>query len=87
MVGDVLQTLTKPIARDPEHGALSTLWAAVAPDAADYESGSYFTDPKELGKESNKASDPELMQNFWRVSQEVIKQVVGQDALIDWKSQ
>lgn len=57
----------------------------MAPEAADHEQGAYFTDPKELGKESGKADGEGLMQNFWRTSQEVIKQVLEAEGLVDWK--
>ncbi|KAL7006271.1 hypothetical protein EMMF5_004157 [Cystobasidiomycetes sp. EMM_F5] len=85
VIGTALQAATKPIARSPEHGSLSILWASVAPEAADYPQGTYFTDPKEPGKETKQADDQELVQNFWKNSQEVVKQVIGQDGLIDWK--
>ena len=83
-IGKLAASVTKQVFRSPDHGALCALWAAVAPEAANYDQGSYFTDPKEIGKEIEEGNDHELMQNFWQTSQAVIKEVAGQDALIDW---
>ena len=82
-VGSIVRNVTKPLARSPEHGSLCILWASVAPDATEFPNGSYFSDPKEPGKETSQASSDELMDNYWRTSQEVIKQVVP-DGLVDW---
>lgn len=86
VAGTLLKNATKPVFRSPEHGSLSILWASVAPDAVEYPQGSYFTDPKELGKESKKADDEVLVQKFWNTSQEVIKQAVGENALQPWNT-
>lgn len=45
-----------------------------------------FTDPAELGKESSESDDPELIENFWRNSQEIIEEVAGKDALVSWNA-
>lgn len=46
----------------PDQGAISALWAGTAPDArmGGYEQGSYFTEAKEEGKETNEAQDQEV---------------------------
>jgi len=84
VIGNAMRSVTKPVFRSPEHGSLSILWASVAEDAASYPQGTYFSDPKEPGKETKQADDDVLMQNFWKTSQEVIKEVVGPDALLPW---
>lgn len=86
IVGEAMTRAFKPLARSPDHGALCALWAAVAPDAADYKQGSYFTDPKEEGQEIADGRDETLMQNFWQNSLAIIKEVAGQDALGEWHS-
>lgn len=83
-LGEAMLATIKPVMRTPEHGSLSLLWASVAPEASEYEQGTYFTDPKEPGKETSQGKDMDLADNFWNTSQEVIKQVVGPDALIPW---
>jgi hypothetical protein len=46
----------------PDQGAISALWASVAPDARseEYENGSYFTEAKEKGEETEEARDQEV---------------------------
>lgn len=46
----------------PDQGAISALWAGLAPDARDpkWQQGSYFTEAKEEGKETEEARDQEV---------------------------
>lgn len=63
LAGTVLGAVVRPLARHPDQGALSALWASVAPDTLDeskYPNGSYFSDPKVLGQESNEGKDQEV---------------------------
>ncbi|KAK4699834.1 hypothetical protein P7C70_g6420, partial [Phenoliferia sp. Uapishka_3] len=85
-VGAVMGAVTRPFMRRPDQGSLSALWALVAPDARspDWENGSYFTDPKQLGGPSNESQDQELVDNFWTGSERVIQKVTP---LGSWKSQ
>lgn len=46
--------------------------------------GWYFSDPGQPGKESAQASDPQLGQALWVLSEKLIKVKLGEDALIDW---
>ncbi|BGP34578.1 hypothetical protein JCM10296v2_006400 [Rhodotorula toruloides] len=80
-IGKVVETLVRPILRAPDDGALSTLWAATAPEAreGEFENGSYCTDPAELGKETSEATDPELINNFWSTSLSILEKVVGKE--------
>ncbi|KAL8291739.1 hypothetical protein RQP46_001997 [Phenoliferia psychrophenolica] len=79
VVGAVMGAVTRPFMRRPDQGALSALWALVAPDARDsvYENGTYFSDPKQLGQRSNEAKDQNLIDNFWTGSEEVISSVAS----------
>jgi hypothetical protein len=36
------------------------------------------------GKESNQASDPALGAALWNLSEKIIKDKLGEDALVDW---
>ncbi|GAA5821783.1 hypothetical protein JCM11251_001022 [Rhodosporidiobolus azoricus] len=86
--GKIIQTLVRPIMKIPSDGALSALWATVAPEARDpkYPNGSYFTNPQQLGGETKEADDQELIDNFWNTGLEVIKEVAGEDALGPFKA-
>lgn len=84
--GTMLKYTVIPFMRAPDQGSLSTLWAATSEDVetnTDY-AGRYFTDPGELGKESNQACDPELGARLWNLSEKLIKEKAGQDALLPW---
>lgn len=61
-VGGAVEAAVRPIMRSPDQGALSLLWAAVAPEARDnkYKNGSYFDDAGHLGSESKESNDPEV---------------------------
>ena len=63
VAGTILGAVVRPLARHPDQGALSALWASVAPDTLDeskYPYGSFFSDPKVLGQESNEGKDQEV---------------------------
>jgi hypothetical protein len=38
------------------------------------------------GKESNQANDPALGAALWNLSEQIIKDKLGEDALVDWNS-
>ncbi|GAA5985326.1 hypothetical protein JCM10908_002623 [Rhodotorula pacifica] len=82
-IGNIVQAAVRPIMRSPDQGALSLVWAAVAPEARDnkYSNGTYFDDPAHEGGETNEARDQELIDNFWKNGLEVIKQVAGPDSV------
>jgi hypothetical protein len=40
----------------------------------------------QLGKESSQASDPKLGDALWELSERIIKEKVGDDALVDWSA-
>ena len=73
--------------RDPDQGSLSTLWAATSEEVNENIvgfQGKYFTDPGELGNETNQARDPELGARLWKLSEEIIREKAGEDALLPW---
>ncbi|GAA5900912.1 hypothetical protein JCM6882_005976 [Rhodosporidiobolus microsporus] len=81
-VATVASAVFRPFFRAPDDGALSTIWAATAPEAREkvgneFENGGYFTDPAEEGGESKEAEDVELRENLWRTSLSILKKVVG----------
>ena len=40
----------------------------------------------QLGKESSRASDPVLGAGLWELSESIIREKLGSDALVDWNS-
>ncbi|GAA5947787.1 hypothetical protein JCM10213_002112 [Rhodosporidiobolus nylandii] len=86
-IGKVIQTVVRPIMKSADDGALSALWAATSPEARDpkYPSGSYLTNPQQLGGETKEADDQELIDNFFDNGNAVIKLAAGEDALGPFK--
>ncbi|GAA5953678.1 hypothetical protein JCM3765_006935 [Sporobolomyces pararoseus] len=73
-VGSAMETVIRPAMRAPDDGALSILWASTASEAREkYESGTYFSNPDQDGKETNEAKDQELIENFWNQSIKIIE--------------
>ncbi|KAL1972406.1 hypothetical protein VTN31DRAFT_6820 [Thermomyces dupontii] len=87
-LGSVLTYTSLALGRSPEQGACSAIYAASSPEVEKKRwNGVYLTDPGQLGKESSQASDPQLGAALWDLSMKVIKQKLGDDALIDWGSE
>jgi len=73
--------------RDVEQGSYSALYAATSPEVEEKGwNGHYFNDPGQPGKETKQASDPALGAALWDLSTRIIKDKVGDDALVDWNS-
>lgn len=73
--------------RDVEQGSYSALYAATSPEIEEKGwNGYYFADPGVPGKESNQASDPTLGAALWELTERIIKEKVGEDALQKWDS-
>jgi NAD(P)-dependent dehydrogenase (short-subunit alcohol dehydrogenase family) len=87
VLGTVLKYTVVPFMRDPDQGSLSTLWAATSEEVnqnlAEYQ-GKYFTDPGVVGDGTNMAHDSELGTRLWKLSEEIIRQKAGEDALLPW---
>ena len=84
--GSVMKAAVVPFMRSPEQGSLSTLWAAVANDVTVGQKwqGKYVTDPSEDGKENEMACDEKLADNLWRLSENIVKEKLGQEGLLSW---
>jgi len=75
------------VGRDVEQGSYSALYAATSPEVEEKAwNGYYLIDPAKPGKESSQASDPALGAALWALSEKIIKDKVGEDALTDWSS-
>ncbi|KAJ9643356.1 hypothetical protein H2201_004355 [Coniosporium apollinis] len=87
ITGKLLTAAMLFVGRSPEQGSYSALWAATAPEIEEKNmNGYYFNDPGTPGKESSQASDPNLGAALWDLSTRLIKQKLGEDALVDWNA-
>jgi hypothetical protein len=87
LLGKLLTTVMLAVGREVEQGLYSALYAATSPEVEDKGwNGSYFADPGKPGKETSQASDPELGRRLWDLSQDIIKEKLEDDALVDWGS-
>lgn len=87
LTGKLLTWLTLAVGRDVKQGSYSALWALTSPKIVDENlNGWYFNDPDQPGKESSQASDETLGSALWELSHDIVKQKLGPDALLDWKS-
>lgn len=72
--------------RDVKQGSYSALWALTSPKIEEEnQNGWYFNDPDTPGKESAQASDEKLGTALFELSDRIIKEKLGEDALVDWK--
>lgn len=87
LFGTMLKYTVIPFMRAADQGSLSTLWAATSDDVERQRSkwdGKYITDPGVLDEGSKQACDPELGARLWKLSEEIIKEKAGEDALLPW---
>ncbi|KAJ5227789.1 hypothetical protein N7489_008497 [Penicillium chrysogenum] len=85
ITGKLIASAMLTVGRDVEQGSFSALYAATSPDIEERGwNGYYLTDPGEKGKESAQASDPRLGAALWDLSQQIIKEKLGDDAVTDW---
>ncbi|KAK3370572.1 hypothetical protein B0H63DRAFT_487257 [Podospora didyma] len=87
ITGQLLTWAMLAFGRDVEQGAYSALWALTSPKIEEQEmNGWYFSDPDTPGKETSQASDPKLGSALWDLSERLIKDKLGDDALVDWNA-
>jgi NAD(P)-dependent dehydrogenase (short-subunit alcohol dehydrogenase family) len=85
ITGQLISYAMQFISRDPEQGSYSTLWALTAPEVEEkHMNGAYFIDPDKQAEPSAQASDPSLGADLWRLSEKLVKEKLGDDALVDW---
>ncbi|KAB5576350.1 hypothetical protein GE09DRAFT_621012 [Coniochaeta sp. 2T2.1] len=85
ITGTLLTWAMLAFGRDVKQGSYSALWALTADEIVEKnQNGFYFSDVGQEGKESAQASDPQLVQSLWILSENLIKEKVGPDALVDW---
>jgi|SRR3569833_1054935 len=85
ITGALISWAMRAGSRDPEQGSYGALWALTAPEVSKKnQNGYYFSDPGQLGEESSQASDPALGDALWKLSEKIVKEKLGDDALNDW---
>lgn len=85
ITGVFLSNAMLAVGRSVEQGAYSALWALTDPSIEEKDlNGYYFADPGQEGKETAQASDPALGAALWDLSTRLVKEKVGEDALVDW---
>jgi len=85
LLGKMLTSVMLAGGRDVEQGSYSALYAATSPEVEEKQwNGYYLSDPGTPGKESSQASDPALGAALWDLSERIIKDKIGPDALVDW---
>lgn len=85
VLGTIVKSLTVPFMRTPEEGSLWALWAAMSDDVEERKlNGKYFTNPGQASEGSTQAQDPELGKSLWELSEQLVKQKLGKDALLPW---
>ena len=86
ITGKLLSWSMLAVGRDVEQGSYSALWALTSPKIEEQKlNGWYFNDPDTPGKESAQASDPQLGNALWDLSHRLIKDKLGEDALVAFR--
>jgi len=87
LFGKLLTSAMLLVGRDVEQGSYSALYAATSPEVEEKGwNGFYLTDPGQPGKETAQASDPTLGAALWNLSERLVKDKLGSDALVPWDS-
>lgn len=85
VLGRLIEWTMVSASRSPKQGSYSALWALISPEVAEKnQNGYYFTDPGQEGKESAQASDADLGNALWNLSNQLIREKLGHDGLVDW---
>jgi len=85
LMGKSIEAVTEFFGRSPEQGARSALWCCTAPEIVENNhQAAYVQDVKKVGGETTQAKDKFLAQALWELSERIIKDKVGPDALTSW---
>jgi NAD(P)-dependent dehydrogenase (short-subunit alcohol dehydrogenase family) len=87
LTGKLLTWAMLAFGRDVKQGSYSALWALTDPKIEEQNmNGFYFSDPDQPGKESAQASDEKLGSALWDLAHRIVRDKLGEDALVDWKT-
>jgi NAD(P)-dependent dehydrogenase (short-subunit alcohol dehydrogenase family) len=87
ITGQLLYWYNLARGRSVEQGSYSALWALTSPKVEqdkENANGAFYTDPDTPGERSAQAEDPKLGENLWMLSEKIVKEKLGEDALVDW---
>jgi len=85
IMGAAIENVTEFFGRAPEQGAYSALWAAFSPEIVEKNyQAAYIQDPGKVGGETKQAQDGMLAEACWQLSERIIRDKVGEDALGSW---
>ncbi|RPD59889.1 NAD(P)-binding protein [Lentinus tigrinus ALCF2SS1-6] len=87
VMGTAAKAIMAPFERTPEQACLSLLWAATAPEVEEHWErwqGAYVSAPGVRGAESSMAKDEEREEMLWSMSEKLVRQMLGNDALHPW---
>lgn len=86
-VGAAIQTVTEFFGRSPEQGSYSALWAATTDEVvANNWQAAYVQDVNKVGGESKQAQDKNLALACQDLTERIIRDKCGADALISWSA-
>ncbi|KAF1945576.1 NAD(P)-binding protein [Clathrospora elynae] len=88
ITGELLSNAMLFAGRSVKQGSYSALWAATSDEIEEKDmNGFYFSDPGQPGKETAQASDEKLGAALWDLSERIIMDKLGSDALVDWRAE
>lgn len=72
-LGNVIHYITKKLAKTPENGALTQLYAATSPEIEEKNyKGIYFVPVSKVGKAISAAQNPEFSKKLWDYTDDLI---------------
>ncbi|KAI0703382.1 hypothetical protein C8T65DRAFT_655050 [Cerioporus squamosus] len=89
VMGTAAKAVMAPFERTPEEACSAVLWAATAPEVEEqWEKwqGVYVSAPGVCGAETDMAQDEERGELLWTMSETLVRQRLGSDALHPWTS-
>ena len=85
ILGQIATPLNYFLGRSPEQGSYSGIYAACSDEIVEKGyNGAYFSDPGTLGGETDLAKDEQLGKDLWDLSTRMVKEKLGDDALVAW---
>ncbi|CDZ96711.1 short-chain dehydrogenase [Phaffia rhodozyma] len=88
IVGGAIQYLGEAAGMNEEQGSYSAIWALTNPEVIEKGwNGYYFSGSSTPGKETAQCSDPEIGDNLWNLSHQIVREKLGPDGLTPWDKQ
>ena len=85
LFGNLVSKSMLALGRTVEQGSYSALYAATSPEVEEKGyNGYYLNDVASPGKETSQANDKFLGVALWELSHRLIREKVGEDAMVSW---